>query len=254
MGKKAKLCIGVIVIIVILILFILNYMSTQHPEISDPNPQSNGTPYTQDESHIYVTIENEFDREVIVSFTVKYSDTAIETYRNISIDANSISKDFMLFDASPGRIYTYDIKVIINDTSVYETLKSDSSNVYIKIYEGEGFQTTAESDSGSIELKAGRSHGIVLGYLYYGDTIEYSWDTDDMADKVVFYIENSTGEQYDYRAASTPHSGSHIFDVPSNNTYLLQWENQNWIDTASIKYSYTITHSLDEKEIIISCN
>ena len=258
MGKKAKVCIGVILIVVILVLFILNYMSTQHPEISDPNPQSNPQPYTpEDVPTVSVSIKNEVDDEIIINLTVN-----LETRQNISIGANSTEvysfqpsgEEYKCNIEIKGRILSWDST---HDMEVYSYSVLHNPRFYVKIYEGDRLATTTNEYSGSIDLEAGQKTRVEIAEgktLYSGDIINYDWKTDDMYDDLSFYIGcyHANGEDInDFKEETNYASGA--FQVIFNNSYHFYWQNDNWIDTASIENSYTITHTLDEKEMIVDC-
>ena len=255
MGTGAKVCIGVIVIVVISILLILIYMSSQHSyELSEPHPQPMDTP---DAPSVSVSIKNEFDSEIIINLTVN-----LETRHNISIGANSIE----VYSFQPlGEEYTCNVEIegrilswgSIHDMEVYSYSVLHNPHLYVKIYEGDRFATTTDEYSGSIDLKAGQKTRIEVAEgqtLCCGDIIDYSWKTDDKYDELIFYIGcyHANGEDIQHYKEET-YKASGAFRVPHNNTYHFYWENDNWIDTASIEYSYTITHTLNEKEIIVDC-
>lgn len=94
------------------------------------------------------------------------------------------------------------------------------------------------SEEGSIDVEADETKTVSLGNLIVGTEVDYSFFTDDSGDKLDFKITDGTS---DYEEADRVYSKSGTFIVPVSGTYSFWWFCDNWFDTASIEYSYTIT-------------
>lgn len=108
----------------------------------------------------------------------------------------------------------------------------------------------AIAESGSTDVSAGSAKYIEFGFLYTGTTIDYSWYTDDSGDKLDSYIYDDSDNKF--QEVDNTASVSKTFTVPADDKYYIYWYCDNWFDTASIEYSYTITEPAVDSDLTVS--
>lgn len=108
---------------------------------------------------------------------------------------------------------------------------------------------SVNGESGSVDVPADETRTVSLGNLITGTVLKYSFTTDDNGDKLNFKITDGSN---DYEQATRVYGKTGTFTVPSTATYQFHWFCDNWMDTANIEYSYTITLPDPNADLFVS--
>jgi len=110
---------------------------------------------------------------------------------------------------------------------------------------------SVNATSGSVSVPADESRSVDLGFLYTGTIVDYSWATDDEYDDVDFRIASGNDS---YESTTETYSGSGTFSVPTDADYSMIWYCNNWMDSAEVDYTFTITDPTVDADLTVSYN